>query len=136
MAQAAARRHLPPGAPSRPVPRWIGPLLASGLVLAVAAAFAGVYWEGYEMRRQTARLVHERDALLRQNALLREEVRLLNTPEYIERLAREQLGLMRPEELALILVRPTPTPAPPAPEQAPAGRPVPWWARLLERGRR
>jgi cell division protein FtsL len=88
----------------------------------------------YQLRRETAVLMREREMLRRQNAQLREEIRLLNTPEYIERIAREQLGLIRPDEMAIILVRPTP--APPAPAATAAGpepEAPPWWKRLLRR---
>lgn len=129
MPSATARRlALPPRAVRRVLPRWAQPAAAAGLVLALAGVFGNAYWEGYQLRREAARLVRERDELRRQNAQLREEIRLLHTPEYIERLAREQLGLVRPGEIAVILVPPTP---------APAARPAPegtggdgWWARL------
>ncbi len=111
MPQAETRRPvLPPGSRSRVVPRWIGPLVAAGVLLAVGAAFGGAYWDGFKVHREMQSLAQEREALRRQNAQLREEIRLLNTPEYIERIAREQLGLIRPGEIAVILVRPTPAP--------------------------
>jgi cell division protein FtsB len=49
--------------------------------------------------------------------MLREQIRLLQQPSYIERVAREQLGLVRPGEIAIVLVpKPTPDPTPkPAP---------------------
>lgn len=111
MANAQARRPiLPPGPPRRLVPRWAGPLVAACVLLAVAAAFGGAYWDGFKVRRELGGVVQERDTLKKLNAQLREEIRLLNTPEYIERVAREQLGLIRPGEIAVILVRPTPSP--------------------------
>lgn len=111
MAQVEVRRPiLPPGSPRRVIPRWAGPLVASGVLLAVGVAFGGAYWDGFKVRRELGEMVRERDTLRKQNAQLREEIRLLNTPEYIERIAREQLGLIRPGEIAIILVRPTPTP--------------------------
>lgn len=148
MPHAAARRlTLPPGASRRLVPRWAGPAIAVVVCTALVLPFGGAYWDGYQLRRDAARLARERDELRRQNAQLREEIRLLNTPEYIERLAREQLGLVRPGEIAVILVRPTPAPALPAvpPDQQggtarEAGRPGPgarennpWWLRLFGR---
>jgi len=62
---------------------------------------------------------------------LREEIRLLHTPAYIERQAREQLGLVRPGEIAVILVRPTPAPAPPTAQDADESGG--WWTRLRRR---
>ncbi len=121
------------------MPRWAGPAIAVAVCGALVLAFGGAYWDGYQLRRDAARLARERDELRRENAELREEIRLLNTPEYIERLAREQLGLVRPGEIAVILVRPTPAPAPPAAPDREAGQrrrereQRPWWARLLGR---
>ncbi len=137
MANDAARRViLPPGSARRLIPRWVGPLAATALILAIGAAFGAAYWNGYQLRREAAALEREREDLRQSNAQLREEIRLLNTPEYIERLAREQLGLVRPDEIAVILVRPTPapSPAPTAAASTPA-RTEPWWTRLWSRGR-
>lgn len=116
---ASSARFFPPRPPRRPAPRWLGPLLFLAL-LGAAATLASVYRSGDELRRQAAALARERDALRRQNAQLREEIRLLHRPEYIERLAREELGLVRPGEVAVILVAPTPSPA-----QAPTPAPLP-----------
>ncbi|MBI3997651.1 MAG: septum formation initiator family protein [Armatimonadetes bacterium] len=104
-------------------------MVAVGVLVVVGAVFGSVYWEGYQVRREAARLVRERDELRLQNAQLREEIGLLDTPEYVERLAREQLGLVRPGEIAVILVRPTPAPAP-EPSSKPAGDAPGWWTRL------
>lgn len=123
---ASSAPFLPPRPPRRPAPRWLGPILLVALLGAAGATVGGVFWGGYELRREAARLARERDELRRQNAQLREEIRLLYRPEYIERLAREELALVRPGELAVILVEPMPAPAqkpmsapPPAPAQKP-----------------
>lgn len=108
-----------------------------GLLISLAAIFGVAYWDGYLLRREAAVLARERETLRRQNAQLREEIRLLQQPEYIERLAREQLGLVRPDEIAIIVVQPTPAPKAPPPPQASPPRaeqaPVPWWRRWLGR---
>ncbi len=109
---SSAHPSFPPRPFRRTVPRWLGPLVAMALLAGAGAVFGGTYWGTYELRREAARLARERDALVRQNAQLREEIRLLHRPEYIERLAREQLGLVRPGEIAVIVVEPTPAPAP------------------------
>lgn len=66
----------------------------------------------YHLSRQLAELEHQREALLAENRRLREEIRRLHDPAYVERLAREELGLVRPGEIAVVLV-PEPTPTPP-----------------------
>ncbi|MDR7545026.1 MAG: septum formation initiator family protein [Armatimonadota bacterium] len=132
MAEFAPRRALlPPGAPRRLVPRWVGPAAAVCVVAALAVSFGGAYWDGYQLRREVSELMRERDTLRRRNAELRERIRLLHTPEYIERLAREQLGLVKPGEIAVILVQPTPTPSP-SPSRA-GNESRPRWRRWLPR---
>lgn len=120
MAYAAARAsHLPPGSPRRFGPPWIRrvvQVVAACALLVIGSLFAREYWQTYQLHRVKAELIRERDELLRQRAQAREEIRLLNTPEYIERIAREQLGLVRPGEIAIML-------APPTPAQAPIMRP-------------
>lgn len=133
---AARRLYAPPGASRRAVPRWAGPLIVLGIVIVLGTVFGSAYWDTYQIKREAARLARERDDLRKQNALLREEIRLLNTPEYVERIAREQLGLVKPGEVAVILVAPTPAPAGPAVTGGPqpsAPLPDPWWTRLWRR---
>jgi cell division protein DivIC len=133
---AARRLYVPPGASRRAVPRWAGPLIVLGVVAVLGIVFGSAYWDTYQLKREAAHLARERDDLRRQNALLREEIRLLNTPEYVERIAREQLGLVKPGEVAIILVAPTPAPAGPAVTAGPkpnAPLSDPWWTRLWRR---
>ncbi|MDR7484614.1 MAG: septum formation initiator family protein [Armatimonadota bacterium] len=116
------------------MPRWLGPLAAGALLLALTAVLAGAYWDGYQLRREAMRLAREREQLQRRNAQLREEIRLLGEPGYIERIAREQLGLLRPDEIAVILVQPTPAP-PPSPADRTDQDAATWWRRLIGRPR-
>jgi len=109
--------------------------VALGLLLALGVVFGRAYWDVYQLRREVAELDREGEALRQQNAQVREEIRLLHTPEYVERIAREQLGLVRPGEIAVMVVQPTPARiAPSAVEKKPAD--APWWSRLLRLLRR
>ena len=136
---AARRLYAPPGPSRRAIPRWLASLAVLGIVVVVAMVFGSAYWDTYQIKREAGRLARERDDLRRQNAQLREEIRLLNTPEYVERIAREQLGLVKPGEVAVILVAPSPAPAPAEPAVNGGGpKPnaplaAPWWARLWRR---
>src|SRR6267143_1430619 len=51
------------------------------------------------------------------STLLQAEILALHTPEYVEKLAREQLGLVKPGEIAFLIVQP--------PADTPPGRPLP-----------
>lgn len=89
---------------------WALVLLVGGLF---AFSSAQAAYRLYQLTRQVAELEHQRRVLLAENRRLREEVRRLYDPAYVERLAREQLGMVRPGEIAVVLVpEPTPTPRP------------------------
>ena len=49
----------------------------------------------------------------------------MQSDEFVEMVARQQLGLVRPGEKGIMVVSPSPTPTPSPPD----GRP--WWERLL-----
>lgn len=77
-------------------------------------ALSTQYARTYSLAREAARLDQHRRDLIVANASLRDEIHRLETDDrYIERLAREQLGLVRPGEIELLLV---PEGAPPPPD--------------------
>lgn len=96
---------------SRRIPR---PVIIAAVGVAVAAALYGFGASSlhvYRLNREAARLEALKRTLAEQNAILREEIKLLGTPRYIEQLAREQLGLVRPGEVAILILQP-PSPPP------------------------
>jgi cell division protein FtsB len=112
--------------PARHIPRWVKVLVAAIVLAAVLPLFAVRYLEGYRLNREAVRLAGLKRGLQEKNAIFREEIKLLHTPGYIEKVAREQLGLVRPGEIAVLFVRPpAPPPAPPSLKQdraSPIGR--------------
>jgi len=111
------------------IPRSL--IVGTCLAAAVAASyvFAVSVLQGYRLNREAARLEALRRGLQEQNAILREEMKLLQTPGYIEKLAREQLGLVRPGEVAILIVRPpAPPPQPPPARLQKDTRPL--WQRI------
>ncbi len=75
------------------------------MLLAVGAQ----YLRTYTLAREAARLEQHRQGLLVENTALRVEIQRLRTDDqYIERLAREQLGMVRPGEMELVLMPATP----------------------------
>ncbi len=93
--------------------RHMAPTLKKGfwlLVGVVILGFASLSVLGKNgifdlIRLQTLQksLQSETESLLQQQEELKAEVARLNDPRYIEYLARERLGLMRPNEVFLIL---------------------------------
>ncbi len=128
MSTASARlrsRRVPVRHPGRIMPRWIIGLAIAAVVTVCVVAFTTTFLELYRLQREADRLLRLRYSLAQETAVLREEIRLLHTPEYIEKIAREQLGLVKPGEIALLIVQPPPTiPAqPPVPSTADAAVP-------------
>jgi cell division protein FtsL len=75
--------------------------LAGWMLLAVAVQ----HFRTYTLVREAARLERHRDDLVLGNAALRVEIQRLRTDDrYIERLAREQLGMLRPGEMELVVI--------------------------------
>jgi|SRR5680860_41346 len=62
-------------------------------------------WQIWKLRSQVegqlAHLNQEKQTLLQQEKSLHEEIAQLNTPSYIEKLAREQLGLVKRGEILI-----------------------------------
>ncbi|HHW14401.1 MAG TPA: septum formation initiator family protein [Firmicutes bacterium] len=83
--------------------------LAALLLALVAWACVG-YVAGFvrvvALKRDIARVERELQATLRQNRELEKMVAEMQKPEYIERMAREKLGLMRPDEVRFMVGRP------------------------------
>lgn len=93
----------------------------AALLIVCAIAFTTTFLELFRLQQDADRLVRMRQALQQESAALREEIRALHTREYIEKIAREQLGLVKPGEIALLIVQPPPRVQPlpaPAREQA------------------
>ena len=84
-------------------------LLLSGvfLILMMALTIWGKYGllEVWSRQRDLVELAQDIDTIERENAILSQEVqRLRNDMGYIEKIAREELGLVRPGELVLEFV--------------------------------
>jgi len=74
---------------------------------ALFAALVAQYDRTSALARQAIQLEQHRRDLLQQNDRLRTEITRLRTDDaYVELLARQQLGLVRPGEIELLIVRP------------------------------
>lgn len=75
------------------------------IVLVLLAALVTAFWPAYiwntQLDGQLSTLAKQRDQQVAENKALQEEVQRLNTPDYIEQLARRDLGLVKPGEIPL-----------------------------------
>lgn len=110
--------------------RW-GWVLAVILLSALALTVSGVFpfRQLVEQRRSVELTRQQLEALEDENRQLEDEITALNTDEEIERVARDEYGLVRPGETGFVVVSP---PGEPATDEA---TPVseaddrPWWVR-------
>lgn len=75
------------------------------VILFLAIGFLSSAWQLFQLRleveQKIASLNKEKAVLLQEEKLLNDEILRLNTPSYIEQLAREQLGLVRKGEIRI-----------------------------------
>jgi len=115
---------------TRSAARWTG-LLAIGTLIGLVVAAAGIFPFRQIIAQERAVDLAEAQlaAIQAENVRLEREIEALQTPQEIERLAREQFGLVQPGEVGyVVVVPPGSTPAEPPPEPT-LDRPEerPWW---------
>ena len=123
----AAHARSRTGLSHRRLPRWVLVLAISTVVVAGLAMLSSSFLQVYRMEREVARLERLKSDIQERNATLREEIKLLHTSAYVEKIAREQLGLVKPGEITLFIVHPPAAPA--ADRLSPASQPA-WPMRL------
>jgi len=78
------------------------PLLGLFVFLLFVGSSAVRLWTlNNDINTEIQKLNNEKASLLNQQKQLEEEIVRLNTPSYIEQLAREELGLVRPGEVRI-----------------------------------
>lgn len=89
----------------------------------------------YSEEREQARLEAELEGLQERNSELREQVDRLKTPEGVEEVARESLGMVKEGENLVVIVDGTESEARPVTEPETDVIPEPdpsWWQRVLD----
>jgi len=93
--------------------RFASRLVIAGIVVAIAASFSAqtfrVAAENYRLHKQIVSAERRNDALVADSARLQRDIVLLHDPDYLVPLIHEQLGLVKPHEVFIVV---TPTPAP------------------------
>ncbi|MDH3471052.1 MAG: septum formation initiator family protein [Acidimicrobiia bacterium] len=119
--------------PRRKGRRGVG-LLLFMLLIVLAMTMAGVlpFRQIIAQDRAVAVTQEKLAALSAENIRLEELVQRLETPEEIERLAREEFGYIRPGESAYVVVVPADVPAPTQPPPQELPRPKGWWDSVVD----
>lgn len=78
------------------------PILIMCVVFVVTGSSVWQIWKLHsQVENQLAQLNQEKTSLLKEKKRLQDEIVQLNTPSYIEQLAREQLGLVKHGEILI-----------------------------------
>jgi cell division protein DivIC len=114
-------------------PGWLALFLLPALAYA-GYSVADRWYQGYVLALEEAELRREIGDLRKENLRLQSELVHIRGDQYIEKVAREQLNLVKPGDRALVLLGPTGAPtAEPATRRDPAPpAEKPAWRRLLE----
>ncbi|HLQ33183.1 MAG TPA: septum formation initiator family protein [Chloroflexota bacterium] len=108
-------------------------LLVLTVALYFAAAFSGELITSQRIDREVASISADIDRLRAENTRLKAAVAEASSDAFVEREARERLGLVRPGDVPVVVTN-APTPAPPPPKLAPRPK-AHWekWQALLRR---
>lgn len=79
------------------------PLLVAAGVLFVLVIIGGKAIQGYEMRQEAKTLERRIDDLRKENRQLGQELEYYKSDDYIEKVAREELGLVRPGDVSIVV---------------------------------
>lgn len=109
-------------------------MFAMVLLVALAVVLAGIFpfRQIIAQERQVDLTQQKYDALVEENARLEAEAAALQTPQEVERIAREHYGLVRPGEIGYVAVSPQGAP-PVGPEpEAPTPIEPEWWETVRD----
>jgi cell division protein FtsB len=111
------------------------PIFALLLLVALGVTLAGVFpfRQILAQQRQVDLTRAQHEALLAENARLEEDLAVLETPQEVERIARERYGLVLPGEVGYMVVAPEGGGVPAEVEAAPqVEEERRWWERVWD----
>lgn len=86
--------------------RLYGAKVRKAVLILIASYFlflsARMEWQSISLSKQIQSATVKQQELAARRQQLKNEINLLNQPQYLERIAREQLGLVRPDEVLVI----------------------------------
>ena len=97
------------------------------IVVYFLVTFAGSYFRAQQADNQVTQLQRQIDSMSSQYDRLQALETYLQSDDYIEQMAREQLGLVKPGEIGIVVrpTQPSPTPAPGDPGDN-------WWQTITQ----
>ncbi|MDP2663041.1 MAG: septum formation initiator family protein [Dehalococcoidia bacterium] len=110
-------------------------VLAIPLLAYLSFSTAKKAMEVYQLNQQAASIRQDIAQLKDRNAELRRQMEYVQSPGYVEKVAREQLNLVKPDDIPLVLVSPlvkvassapSPSPQPARPQDIPPNWKR-WW---------
>ncbi len=110
-----------------------GTLLTMIVVLGFAAATGIIPFRQVIAHDRSVALAREqRDALIAANLQLERQIAALETPGELERLAREQFGMVMPGEIGMVAIPVPDDSLPVSTLPTVLERPTPWWRSLWD----
>lgn len=99
--------------PANPQPKRVrrikikyGTLLCSVLLLCLVVNVVGLHWEIIQLNQEINVKTQEKQQLLAYQEELQEDMKMVQSGNYIEKLAREKLGMIKPGENPVITTNP------------------------------
>ena len=109
-------------------------LLSVPVLVYLGIASMGKAFQTYQQAEERKLFRQEISRLEADNRELQKQIEYLKSEAYVEKVAREQLNLIKPGETAVVVLSPTPVPTSPAPPKGQAAPPQPpktnwelWW---------
>jgi len=112
----------------------VGSFVILALIAALVAGAAGVFpfRQIIAQQRSVALAEEQLAALIEENRTLEHQIAALQSPQEVERLAREQFGLVRPGDTAYVAVVPPSTGQDDPEVEVGPGTSTPWWRNLWD----
>ncbi|MFZ5945260.1 MAG: FtsB family cell division protein [Bacillota bacterium] len=85
--------------------RILSKLVVAGIFTYMIFSFGFTFYEGYKLKQEINKLQGQLGTLQEENTRLQQELEYVQTPEAIEKMAREKLGLIKPGETVIMKAR-------------------------------
>jgi cell division protein FtsL len=115
------------------------PLFVAAGVVFTLFVIGGKAVQSYELKQEALALERRIDGLKIENRQIKQQLEYYRSDQFIEKVAREELGLIKPGDVAVVMVMPSDNPLPALPDPVPLVSParqtpsdIPTWQRWLQ----